>query len=143
MSRVNDCVFCAIVAGDADASVVAETERTVAFLDLAPVTPGHTLVVPRAHAARLAELDPADGCDVFGLGQRVAGALYRSDLRAEGVNLFLADGEAAGQEVFHAHLHVFPRFAGDGFEHRLPPDNRARDREELDGVARRLREVWR
>jgi histidine triad (HIT) family protein len=136
---MTDCVFCAIIAGDAEASVVAETERALAFLDIAPITPGHTLVVPRQHASRLADLHAEDGCELFRLGQRVAAALYASELRAEGVNLFVADGEAAGQDVFHAHLHVLPRFGGDGFELRLPPDNRVRTRVELDEVAGILR----
>jgi histidine triad (HIT) family protein len=139
---MNDCAFCAIIAGHTEASVVTETERVVAFLDIAPITPGHTLVVPRQHAPRLADLDPEDGCELFRLGQGVAGALYAGKLRAEGVNLFVADGEAAGQEVFHVHLHVFPRFRGDGFDLRLPPD-RLRSREELEQVAAPLREVWR
>jgi histidine triad (HIT) family protein len=139
---MTDCIFCAIVRGESEASVVAETERALAFLDIAPITPGHTLVVPRQHAARLADVDADDGLELFRLAQRAADALYASGLRAEGVNLFLADGEAAGQDVFHAHLHVLPRFAGDGFELRLPPDNRVRGRAELDEVATRLREAW-
>jgi histidine triad (HIT) family protein len=139
---VTGCVFCAIVAGVSEASIVAETERAMAFLDIAPITPGHTLLVPRAHTARISELDPEDGCELVLLGQRTAAALYASGLRAEGVNLFLADGEAAGQEVSHVHLHAVPRFAGDGFELRLPPNNRVRDRAELDEVAGNLRKVW-
>jgi histidine triad (HIT) family protein len=136
------CVFCAIVAGQAEASVVGESERALAVLDIQPVTAGHTLVVPRTHAARLAELEPVDGAEVFRLGQRVAAALYASNLRADGVNFFLADGQAAGQEVFHVHLHVLPRFSGDGFGLRLPDDYRVRERAELDEVAARIRAAW-
>jgi histidine triad (HIT) family protein len=139
---MSDCIFCAIAAGDAEASVVGESERAIAFLDIQPVTPGHTLVVARTHAPRLADLAAEDGCELVRLGQRVVAALYASELRSEGVNLFVADGEAAGQDVFHAHLHVLPRFAGDGFGLRFPPDYRVRDRNELDDVARQLREVW-
>ncbi|MDW8317872.1 MAG: HIT family protein [Anaerolineae bacterium] len=112
------CIFCDIVAGLAPASVVHRDERCVAFMDLYPITPGHLLVVPRRHAASLAELDPADGGHLFVTAQRMAAALRRSGLRCEGVNLFLADGEAAGQEIFHVHLHVVPRFAGDGVKVR-------------------------
>jgi diadenosine tetraphosphate (Ap4A) HIT family hydrolase len=110
-----DCIFCAIVAGRAPASVVHDDDATLAFLDLHPVTPGHLLVIPKGHAAGLAELDPAAGARLFVVGQRLAAALRASGLRCAGVNLFLADGAAAGQEVFHVHLHVFPRFAGDAF----------------------------
>jgi histidine triad (HIT) family protein len=133
----DDCIFCAIVAGQAEASFVASTDRTVAFMDIRPVGEGHTLVIPRAHAARLSDLDPADGGEVFGLGQRIAAAQYAAGL-ADGVNLFLADGEAAGQEVFHVHLHVLARQANDAVRLHVdygPPPARS----DLDAVAGRLR----
>jgi histidine triad (HIT) family protein len=136
------CVFCAILAGEAEASAVGESARALAVLDIQPVTAGHTLVVPRRHAARLAELDPEDGGELFRLAQRVAAALYASNLRSDGVNFFLADGLAAGQEVFHVHLHVLPRFPGDGFGLHVPENYRLRERAELDEVAARLRAVW-
>ena len=79
---------------------------------------------------------------MFGVAQWVATALRKSGLRCEGVNFFLADGEAAGQEVFHTHLHVFPRYQGDGFGLRLPPDYSQRpQRKELNEVAAKLRET--
>lgn len=115
------CIFCEIVAGRAPASVVYRDDRCVAFMDLNPVTPGHLLVVPLVHATALADLPVADGHAVFEAARRLAGAIRRSGLRAEGINLFLADGEAAGQEVFHVHLHVLPRFSDDGFGLRHPP----------------------
>lgn len=112
---MSECIFCAIVAGQAPASIVYQDDRCTAFLDVQPVNPGHLLLVPNVHATGLADLPPATGGHLFQVGQRVAGALRRSGLRCEGVNLFLADGAAAMQEVFHLHLHIFPRFAGDGF----------------------------
>jgi diadenosine tetraphosphate (Ap4A) HIT family hydrolase len=111
-----DCVFCRIVAGTAAASVAYADDRVVAFLDIAPITPGHLLVVPRGHAAGLADLDPDLGGHVFRVAQQMAAGLRRSGLRCDGVNLFLADGAAAFQEVFHLHLHVLPRWRGDGFK---------------------------
>lgn len=111
-----DCVFCRIVAGTAPASVAYADDRVVAFLDIAPITPGHLLVVPRAHAVGLADLDPDTGGHLFQVAQRMAAGLRRSGLRCDGVNLFLADGAAAFQEVFHLHLHVLPRWRGDGFK---------------------------
>jgi histidine triad (HIT) family protein len=119
---MGNCAFCEIVAGHAPASVVYRDARCVAFMDIQPVNPGHLLVIPLAHAAYLAELDTRDGGHLFQVAQKLAVALRRSGLRAEGVNLYLADGEAAGQEVFHVHLHVFPRFAGDGFGLRFAPE---------------------
>jgi histidine triad (HIT) family protein len=134
---MDDCVFCAIVAERAEASVVAADDRVVAFLDIQPVGPGHTLVVPRGHAVGLADLDPADAAAMATLGQRVAVGLRTAGF-ADGVNLFLADGEVAGQEVFHAHLHVIPRWSGDSLRLRIDYDP-APDRSELDGLAARLR----
>ncbi|MEN3361315.1 MAG: histidine triad family protein [Mycobacteriales bacterium] len=133
----SDCVFCAIITRTAPASVVYEDETAVAFLDIRPLTPGHLLVVPRRHAADLAELDPADGGHLFGVGQRLAAAVRRGGLRCEGVNFFLADGVAAGQEVFHVHLHVLPRFRGDGFRLRATFGNPSRP--ELDRQAAAVR----
>ncbi|MFL5910571.1 MAG: HIT family protein [Gaiellaceae bacterium] len=131
------CVFCEIVAGHAPASIVFEDERTVTFLDHQPVSTGHMLVVPRRHAASLVELDPDDGAQLFRVGMRGAAAL-----RADGVNLYLADGEVAGQEVFHVHLHVIPRRAGDGLGFRHGADFSVRERAELDETAMALREAW-
>jgi histidine triad (HIT) family protein len=109
------CVFCDIVAGRAAASFVYRDDRVTAFLDHRPVTPGHLLVIPNDHLVTLADLDDDLLADITRLGARMASALRASGLPCEGINLFLADGEAAGQEVFHAHLHVFPRTPGDGF----------------------------
>ncbi|MBN1976638.1 MAG: HIT family protein [Anaerolineae bacterium] len=136
----SDCVFCGILAGRLPSSVVFRDDVCCAFLDIRPVNPGHVLVVPVAHAACLAELDAEVGARVFEVGQRVAAALRGSGLRCEGVNLFLADGAVAGQEVFHVHLHVIPRYAGDGFGLRFGPGYGAMPaRGELDEVAGRIR----
>lgn len=137
-----DCLFCRLLLGDGELSVVAEDGRTVTFMDIQPVVSGHMLVVPRAHAAYLADLDEEDGAAVFRSSQLAAAAVRASSLRCEGVNLFLADGEAAGQDVFHVHLHVIPRYAGDGFGLRLPPDYSIRPRAELDEAAAALRVGW-
>ena len=131
------CVFCEIVAGRIESSVVHDDDRVLAFMDLNPISPGHLLVIPKQHGAALADVDPDDGARLFRVGQSLAGAVRRTGLRAEGVNLFLADGEAAGQEVFHTHLHVLPRFAGDGF--RLQVTRGSPSRDELDEVAGRIR----
>jgi histidine triad (HIT) family protein len=139
---MSDCVFCQILRGELDASVVHQDDRSMTLMDIQPVVRGHMLVVPRSHAAYLADLDPEDGAQLFRVGQLAAAALRSSPLRCEGVNFFLADGEAAGQEVFHVHLHVIPRFAEDGFGLRLPPDHSIRPRAELDEGAASLRRAW-
>ncbi|UED87640.1 HIT family protein [Streptomyces profundus] len=131
------CVFCAIVHGEAEASVVHQDETVLALMDLRPVTPGHLLVIPRNHIVGLADLDAATGAAIWQRAHQLAGALRRSGLRCAGVNFFLADGEAAFQEVFHLHLHVFPRYAGDRF--RISADWRERPRAELDAAAALIR----
>src|SRR5215212_4114715 len=115
LSPSGDCIFCAIVAGSAPASIVYDDADLLAFLDIRPVTSGHLLIIPKRHAPFLADLDDATGARMFTIAMRLAQALRDSGLRCEGINLFLADGEAAFQEVVHTHLHVFPRFVGDTF----------------------------
>lgn len=137
-SPSGDCDFCAIVAGSVPASIVYDDADLLAFMDIGPVTPGHLLVIPKRHAPYLADLDEATGARIFTVAMRLARALRASGLRCEGINLFLADGEAAFQEVFHTHLHVFPRFAGDSF--RIDADwSNTPSRAELDEIAAQVR----
>ena len=105
-------------------------------MDIQPVNPGHILVIPNHHATYLADLDEEVGAHMFRVAQRIAAALRESGVNCEGVNLFLADGEAAMQEVLHVHLHVLPRFEGDDFGLKFGPDYGKRpDRSELDRIA--------
>lgn len=115
-----NCIFCDILAGKIPASFVYRDGRVSAFMDIRPVNAGHVLVVPATHAVGMEDLNEEDGMAMFTVAQRVARALRKSGLPCEGVNLFLADGEAAMQEVFHVHLHAIPRFAGDGFGLKFP-----------------------
>lgn len=137
---MSDCVFCAIVAGTAPASIVLDEPDVLAFMDIRPFTPGHLLVIPKRHASGLAHLDPQDGARVFDAGRRIATALRASSLPIEGVNLFLADGVAAGQEVFHVHLHVIPRYKGDGFTLNSGQSTTPTARRDLDAIAARISE---
>ncbi|WP_030451648.1 HIT family protein [Herbidospora cretacea] len=136
---VDDCVFCAIVRGEAEASVPYADDQVMAIMDIAPVTPGHLLVIPRVHAVGLDDLDEDIGAHIWRIGHRMARALRRSGLRCEGVNVFLADGAAAFQEIFHVHLHVFPRYEGDGF--RIEATWATRERSLLDREAEAIRAV--
>jgi len=138
-SAAQGCVFCAIVARQAEASVVYEDGTVVAFMDLNPVTPGHLLVVPRKHAEGLEDLDKATSTHVWSVGHDVARALRRSRMRCEGINVFLCDGEVAFQTVFHFHLHVVPRYAGDGWT--IVPEAPERERSLLDSDARAIKEA--
>jgi histidine triad (HIT) family protein len=133
------CLICRLVHGELPSSRVHEDEHVVAFMDLHPVNPGHLFVVPRAHVPLLDDLDDDLSIQVYRVAHRLTRALRRSGLRCEGVNLFLADGPAAFQEVPHVHLHVFPRFVGDSF--RIDADWRARSRDELDAAAKKIRDA--
>lgn len=139
------CVFCGIAAEREPASFVHRDRDVVAFMANAPVNPGHLLVIPRAHARTLADLEPALGALVFHAAQRLGAALRLSAHRCEGVNLFVADGEAASQLVPHMHVHVIPRFHGDRFA--LNPNGGVTtwenmpSRDELDAAAEAVRAV--
>jgi len=107
-----ECLFCKIVTAEIPATIVAQDERTIAFMDINPATRGHALVIPRAHARDLHEIDAKDLEAVSAAAQRVA-ARAREKLGADGVNLVNSCGAAAWQTVFHFHMHVIPRYAGD------------------------------
>jgi len=112
-----DCIFCKIVAGELPAIRIDEDERTLAFMDIAPWTRGHALVIPKAHAADLGEIGEEDLAAVAATARRIA-LRQRERLGAEGNNLLNSFGAAAWQTVFHFHVHVIPRYPGDGM--RLP-----------------------
>ncbi len=134
------CIFCRIVSGELPASVVYEDDQVIAFLDIQPINPGHVLVVPKYHAQSMEDLPEEDAAHMMRVGQIIDKALRKSDLRCEGVNMFIADGRVAGQDVDHIHLHVFPRFKGDGFELKVPSDARKTPgREQLDETAGKLK----
>jgi len=107
-----DCVFCKIVAGEVPATIVDEDERTIAFMDIAPATRGHALVIPRAHSADLLEVGPEDLQATALAAQRLARRAVQR-LGADGVNLINSCGRAAWQTVFHFHIHVIPRYQDD------------------------------
>jgi histidine triad (HIT) family protein len=136
MSEIIDCVFCKLLSGELEVSLVHQDDLCSAFMDIQPVNPGHLLVVPNRHAAYLADLKEDEGAQMFRVAQRLAAALRKSGVQCEGVNFFLADGEAAMQEVFHVHLHIFPRYRGDGFGLVFPPKySQKPERKELDKIA--------
>jgi histidine triad (HIT) family protein len=110
--RDPDCLFCKIVAGEIPGTIVAEDDRTVAFMDINPATRGHALVVPRRHTADLGEVDPDDLAAVVQAAQRLA-IRARDALGADGINLMNSWGPAAWQTVFHLHIHVIPRYDDD------------------------------
>jgi len=139
---MSKCIFCDIADGDGAASVVYKDDICTAFMDIHPLVAGHLLVIPNVHATYLADLPEETGGHIFRVAQRVAASLRKSELRCEGVNLWLCDGRVASQDVMHVHLHVIPRYRGDGFALKLPADyGRQAPRSELDSQALLLRGV--
>jgi histidine triad (HIT) family protein len=139
---MDDCVICKLVSGNLEVSMVFQDDSCSAFMDIQPDNPGHVLVVPNRHSPDLAGLNEEEGAQIFRVAHRVANTLRGTGVKCEGVNFFLADGEAAGQEVFHVHLHLFPRFVGDGFRLVLPPAySQGPERTELDAVAEKIRKL--
>ena len=130
------CIFCAIASGDAPARIVHEDERTLAFMDLFPLTLGHALVIPKAHCDSLLDCDPDDAAAVMRTSQRVAQAAMRA-YAPDGLNLLQTNGAAAMQTVFHLHVHVLPRYVGDGFHVEFTREKGKDD--ELDATAELLR----
>ncbi len=113
---MEDCIFCKIVTGDIPSSNVYEDDDTLAFLDIRPVNPGHTLVIPKAHYRNVLDIPEETFLDVARTVKKVARAV-KEGTGADGVNISSSHEPAAGQEVFHLHFHIIPRFAGDGLTH--------------------------
>jgi diadenosine tetraphosphate (Ap4A) HIT family hydrolase len=137
---MNDCPFCGIVARSVEASVVYEDDEAIAFMDIQPVNPGHVLVAPKRHVSSVRDVDEQLGGRLFKLAMRMEAAIRSSGVRCEGTNMLVADGEAAFQDVFHFHLHVFPRFQGDPF--KVDADWKEAPRGELDRVAADIRAAY-
>jgi histidine triad (HIT) family protein len=130
-----DCIFCKIVTGEIPATRVHEDQRTIAFMDINPGTRGHLLVIPREHATDLLEIPDADLEACARTAKLMAGRV-KERLHADGVNLLNSCGQAAWQTVFHFHVHVIPRYAGDPL--RLPWHPAPGDRDEIAAAAAEL-----
>jgi len=116
----SDCVFCRIIAGKLPAEIIHDDADTLAFLDVNPLSPGHLLLIPKAHYERLADAPPETTAAVGRVLGRLVGGVV-SAMGADGLNVFVADGQVAGQEVPHVHLHLVPRTSGDGVKFRWRP----------------------
>jgi len=136
---MGDCVFCMIRDAKIPSAKVYDDERTLAFMDINPLTRGHCLVVTKAHAATLYDVEVEDLKAAVATAKKVAGAL-RKALSPDGLNVLQANGAAAFQSVAHFHLHLIPRWTGDGkgFDWKIVPGNR----EEIMGTADRIRAMF-
>jgi histidine triad (HIT) family protein len=129
------CTFCDLIQGAAEVSVCYEDASAVAFLDIQPVNPGHVLVVARSHYESLADAPHDVAMHLFEVALRLEPVIRRVT-HADGINVVVNSGAAAGQDVFHHHIHVIPRRAGDGFDVPLPfPGSPVQGRTQLDAMA--------
>lgn len=132
------CTFCDLIAGAAEVSVCYEDADAIAFLDIQPVNVGHVLVAPREHYESLVDLPHAVGLHLYDVAMRLAPVVRRIS-GTDGLNIVVNSGSAAGQDVFHYHVHVIPRYRHDGFDIPLPfPGSAMPDRTVLDATAARI-----
>ena len=113
---MKDCIFCKIIKGEIGAHKVYEDKDTLAFLDINPVNIGHVLVIPKGHYANIFEIPEKDLLDVVRTVKKVSHAVKKG-LKADGINITMNNEPAAGQVVFHLHIHIIPRNINDGFKH--------------------------
>lgn len=135
---MSDCVFCGIVAGRIPSTKVHEDELTLAFMDIGEVNPGHVLVAVKPHVENIYGLDETLAAAVLQTAARVARAVNKT-YSPEGLTLYQANGSAAGQTVYHFHLHIVPRYEKDGMNLTWPVNNPPR--EQLEANAAKLRAV--
>lgn len=132
---MSNTVFDKIISGQLEGSFVYRDDICVAFMDLHPQNEGHLLVVPIKSVAHLADLEPTTAAHLFLVAQKILKAIQSSSLQCEGANILISDGEIAGQEVPHVHLHVIPRFANDGLRLSFGKAFRKQSRTELNRIA--------
>jgi histidine triad (HIT) family protein len=132
------CIFCRIIGGEEMVSLVHEDERTLAFLDIQPMSRGHTLIVTKEHYETLFDLPEDLAAHCLAVARRIAPGIKRS-MKAHAINIFSANGRAGGQDVLHFHLHLIPVVEGEPFALQLPmPDAPIPSRSELDITAARV-----
>ncbi len=135
-----NCVFCKIVKGELPCHKLAEEEVAIAFLDINPCSPGHALVIPKKHYERLEDMPREEVEKLIGLAHEVAKAIVKA-VNADGFNLGINNGRAAGQEIMHVHFNIIPRFQGDGGR-PIQSLVKVEVKESLEEVAKKIREAW-
>ncbi len=135
---MGDCIFCRIARREAPAEVVYEDEKSMAFMDINPATPGHTLLIPKAHFRNIFDLDEETAAHLMRVAVKLA-PVIREAMGADGLNILNANEPAAFQSVFHFHLHLIPRTFGDGI--RPPWISRPGDPAQIKAAAERIRKA--
>lgn len=136
---MENCIFCKIVKGELPSHKLYEDDKLFAFLDIQPINKGHVLIIPKEHSALISGVEDEALGEMMKLAKKIDQAIRESDLKPAGVNLYLADGEVAGQEVPHAHLHIIPRFDQDGFGLVFPEGYKNKPtKEELEEISQKI-----
>lgn len=117
---MSDCIFCKIIAGDIPSAKVYEDGDFLAFMDIAPIAVGHTLIIPKTHCRNALDTPPDAAAGFYPVIVKVANAVKKA-YNADGVNIMQFNEPSAGQEVFHSHIHIIPRYEGDGLGIKVPP----------------------
>lgn len=139
---MRNCIICQLVNEEIEVTKVYEDDLVVAVMDIQPINPGHFFISPKKHIEFISELDEELGAHIFKIAMKLNDALRKSNLKCEGVNIFLADGEVAMQEISHVHLHVIPRIRGDGFRLKFGKSYfELPERKELEQAANMIRKV--
>jgi len=136
MGSNENCVFCKIIRGDISSKKVFENDKILAFLDIFPMSPGHTIVVPKSHVNYFEDVDKTDVCEIFNIVQDLANN-YLKKLNIGGYNILVNSHIAAGQEINHFHVHIIPRKVADGIIRHKIPKNQATS-EELDRILKKV-----
>lgn len=137
---MSDCIFCKIINGDVPAAKVYEDEHVLAFLDISQVTKGHTLVIPKVHKENIYELTTEIAENLFKVVPKISNSI-KEKFQPIGLNLLNNNGEAAGQSVFHYHLHILPRYGkGDGFGAVWKSNQSDYTTQDLQGIASDIKE---
>ena len=137
---MNDCIFCKIIAGEIPAEKVYEDKRIVAFLDMHPVNIGHTLVLPKAHYTNIYDT-PDEEMERMSIVIKKLSIAIKKAVHADGINIEMNNEPVAGQLIFHTHIHIVPRFEGDGFQHWHGP--RPYHEGEMAGTRKKIQEELR
>ncbi len=137
MAFDTSCIFCKIVLKQAPVSIIYENENTLAFLDIRPLTLGHTLVIPKAHYVDIFDVSEYELCGVHKISKLISPAIKKAT-NADGISIIQQNGKAAGQDIFHLHIHVVPRFEGQ----KMPrfSDLKEADRSKLNEIAKKIRQ---
>lgn len=135
----DNCIFCKLANGDIPTNVIYEDDTFTVILDASPATKGHALILPKEHAANIYELPDETAAKIFVLAKRLAAEMTKR-LGCDGFNIVQNNGEVAGQTVFHFHMHLIPRYAGDGNENKLCWNHAEFSAEEMKEICELLRQ---